>query len=171
MYSYSIARATCIGSLIAAISYFGMKAAYLGLWGRALRAADLPGGSLGLLAAVFIGVMVHEFIHFGVAKLVTSSGPGMTTIEFRLRQLLPHVKISVAISVRQYRAIAVAPLVLLGILPGAAGLLAGEPWLSLFSALMIGTSAGDLLVLFAIRSLSPHARVKDDPERVGCKLA
>lgn len=171
MYSYSVARANVLGLVVAVAACLGMKVAYVQVWGRSIKLADFPGGIPILLTAVLSGLVLHEFIHFGVARVLTARDPVVVSMGFRWRHLLPHVKVTGTVSAGHYRAISVAPLLVLGVVPAVAGLLFGNAMLALFGTIMIAGASGDVVVLFAIRSLSRHARVEDHPERIGCHLA
>ncbi|WP_427913070.1 metalloprotease family protein [Ramlibacter sp. MMS24-I3-19] len=171
MHSISMLRGSVFGLLLAVLLYLGTKVVYWLVWRQHLHADHFPGGKFALLSSAIMGVVVHECLHFVAARIVTRGMPVSVSMGFRLSRLLPYVKIAGVMSVWQYRVVAATPFIVLGLLPAAAALLAASPAVSLFSALMMALAASDLLVLIAMRSLSSHDLVEDDPERIGCKRA
>lgn len=170
IYSYSVARANLLSFGIMAFAFLGTRAAFEQLWGAPFRMADFPGGVPAFAAAALAGLVLHELIHYGVARLLAANEPVDVSIGFRWRQMLPYVRLSGAVPVRTYRLIGAAPLIVLGLLPAAAGLASAQSAIALYGAAMMAFSAGDLLVLLAIRSLASHQRVEDHPTRVGCRV-
>jgi hypothetical protein len=67
-----------------------------------------------------------------------------------------------------YRLGAVAPLVVLGIVPALLGTLMGWARVAAFGWLLVVGAAGDLSVLWLLRGVRPTALVVDHPTRAGC---
>ena len=67
-----------------------------------------------------------------------------------------------------YRCGAVAPLLVLGVVPSLIGTFAGWPAVAAFGWLLVIGAAGDLAVLWLLRGVAPDALVADHPTRAGC---
>jgi hypothetical protein len=60
------------------------------------------------------------------------------------------------------------PLLIVGMVPYAIGLLSGEAMVAAFEMVFTLVASGDLAVLYALRGVPADARVRDHPERAGC---
>jgi hypothetical protein len=84
------------------------------------------------------------------------------------RALAPFAHYTQPLPATAYRLGAVAPLLVLGVLPSLVGSLAGWPAVAAFGWLLVIGAAGDLSVLWLLRGVSPSALVADHPARAGC---
>jgi hypothetical protein len=71
-------------------------------------------------------------------------------------------------SVGAYRFMLVLPLLVLGLVPFAAGLALGSALVAKLGSLMILGAGADVAVLLALRGVPPAARVMDHPSQPGC---
>ena len=118
------------------------------------------------LLAILIGVPAHELIH-GLAWAWFGKIP-FREIKFGLKALTPYAHCKVPIQARAYRIGGLMPLLLLGVLPYAIGLISGNGWFLSFGLIYILAAGGDLLVLWTLRGIHGEAWVMDHPSRAGC---
>lgn len=79
-------------------------------------------------------------------------------------------KVSLRRAPKSFRAassLTLTPLVVLGILPMAYGLIVGLEWATVFGALLVGGAGGDLAIFHAMRSAGPAVLVRDHPTEPG----
>ncbi len=57
---------------------------------------------------------------------------------------------------------------MLGILPAAAGLVTGNPWVMFFGIFFLLAASGDAVILWLLRGVPANALVEDHPTRAGC---
>lgn len=128
---------------------------------------------LGLLIAGFVILIVaHEGLHAAIWK----AAGGLRWSDFRfgvqLSTLTPYAHAKVPMTARAYRLGAIAPALVQGVLPWSLGIIFVSPALALIGSLMMVAAAGDLLILWLIRRVSPADLVADHPTNFGClKLA
>lgn len=171
-FTVSFLKANLLGFLmLIPVAIFGVL--YFELW-----SPRLPGAISGLfsnleadvlfLAAVLVGVFVHELIHLASAIYFGR----ISSRDFRFgvdpKTLSPYFHCKVPLEVQVYRKMSAMPAVLLGLLPSIAGLAGGNPWIMLFGLLFVLASGGDLLILWLIRNIKPGTMIEDHPNRVGC---
>lgn len=115
--------------------------------------------SLIVLAGLLLLVMVHELLH-GITWAVFAPGH-LRDIEFGVAKdlLTPYCSCKSPLKKGQYLLGAFMPCLILGILPGIAGIVIGSSGLLLVSILMIFAAGGDLAVIAGVLF---HHHVKDD---------
>jgi hypothetical protein len=108
---------------------------------------------LSFLAIFVLLAIVHELIH--AACFIVFAGVSMRSISFTIhwRQLAPATFCHEVVPASAFRITTVAPLVLLGLLPAAFGLVTGSALVTFWSAFMLSAAAGDLAILHATRDL------------------
>jgi hypothetical protein len=126
-------------------------------------------GNLALgLPLLALGIVVHELVH--AITWVAAGGGRWNRVRFgwQWRALAPFAHYTEPLPATAYRRGAVAPLLVLGVLPALAGTLAGWPAVAAFGWLLVVGAAGDLAVLWLLRGVAPDALVADHPTRAGC---
>lgn len=141
------------------------------LWGATIPAqlAALP--SVWQLLLTFAGAIVlHELLH-AVGFVIVGGVPG-TAVKFGFswKGLAPYAHCRIPIDIRAYRIATALPGLLLGLLPGAWGVINGSLLLTLFGTLMLIAAGGDFAVLLAIRRVPTHSLVQDHPSLAGCQV-
>ena len=114
-------------------------------------------------------IVAHEFLH-GVG-FHFFGGVAWRNIRFGVKwsMLTPFAATSKPMSARAYRGAVTLPLALA--VPAAViGTAISSSDVVVFSAVMTGASAGDLLVLWMMRRVPPDALVRDATDRVGCEV-
>lgn len=150
--------------LLAAL--FVVAGPYVLLWGRDAfdAAARWP-----TAVAIFAGLLVHELLHC-VGFLLGGAPRASVRIGYDWKRVLPFASCSEPLRCSGYRFAVVLPTLVLGLLPAALGLVTGNGEAAIFGALLIGTAAGDMLILWALRDVPGDAMVEDHPSEIGCRV-
>ncbi len=143
---------------------------YVGLWGRANFIAGLGQFTSmpNILPVLILGVPLHEFLH-AVGWSVFGCIP-IREVKFGLmwKVLTPYAHLRNPIRAFAYKAGAISPSLVMGLLPYALGLVIGHAWLVNFGLLFILAAGWDMLVIWKLRSVNHDAMVIDHPTRAGC---
>lgn len=121
-----------------------------------------------VIPAIVIGVPLHEFIHGLTWVLFSKQTFNEIKFGFQWKSLAPYAHLKVPVKARAYRAGAVMPALLLGLLPYLIGLAMGRGWFAAFGLFYVLAAGGDLVVLWLLRKVDPGALVEDHPSRAGC---
>lgn len=119
------------------------------------------------LPSIVIGIIVHEFIHGLTWKLAGNLTMAQIKYGFMLKTLTPYAHATAPMRADAYRLGAAMPLIVLGILPYLAALATGNGFLMGFSFFFTFSAAGDMMILWIIRSLPASTRVQDHPTKGG----
>jgi hypothetical protein len=112
-----------------------------------------------LAAALVLCVALHELLH--VAGYVWLGGAPMEAVHVEWRGVVIVARCDVPLPARSYRAAVALPGLLLGAVPTLVGLVSGTGWLTVYGAVMLGASAGDAAVLWALRKYRADEEVVD----------
>ncbi|MBO6017410.1 MAG: DUF3267 domain-containing protein [Oscillospiraceae bacterium] len=128
------------------------------------------GGLLLFLVALAALVVAHELIHGLTWSLYTEHRFGDIEFGFMKEQFAPYCTCLVPLTKKQYILGALMPFILLGLLPMAAGILAGS-WPVLFMGIiMTASAAGDIMIVRSIlkyRSTAETVVYMDHPTQAG----
>ena len=131
-----------------------------------------PDGSTLIALFIFIGVTfvsiaVHELVHALTA--VWYGRIPWQTVKFGVdwKTMTPYFHNPLPMKARHYRVVVVMPLLVMGLLPYAIALLTDNLWLLVFGVFFTVAAAGDLMILWLMRHLSPDEQVQDHPTKVG----
>jgi len=139
-----------------------------------LHDGHLPGFSLGwaMLTLWLLGVSipVHEWIH--AAAWVASSSARWEDLCFGFAAdgAAAYTHCSKPMTMRQYRMGAVAPGLLLGVVPGLLGLWLGSYSMAMYAVVMTASAAGDLYLLWYTAPIRAEQLVLDHPQEMGLIL-
>lgn len=150
----------------------------LGMWLFWLKNGSLTGGiafkSIGglLLFVLVMAVLVvaHELIHGLSWSLFTPHRFGDIEFGFMKQYLTPYCACLVPLTKGQYIFGALMPLVLLGILPMAAGILMGSMAALFMGIVMTVSAAGDIMIVWCLltyRSQAETVVYMDHPTQAG----
>ena len=116
---------------------------------------------------VIVGLLVHELIH-GIAWAIFAKN-GFKSISFgaNWRQMILYCHCSEPLKVRHYAIGALAPLVILGIIPAIVGIIILNPYWLLFGILFIASAIGDIMVAWKLRKENPENTILDHPTEPG----
>lgn len=139
-------------------------------WSALAESARLflrPGLAIPVL---LVGIVLHELIH-GAAWAYYGQKP-LTIIRFGISwsALAPYAHCPEPMEAGAYRLGALAPGVVLGLMPVVVGTWVGPAWLFLAGLLFSIAAAGDVLILWVLRAVPSHILVQDHPSRAGCLI-
>ena len=123
------------------------------------------------VVAFVVLVVVHELIHGACWSLFTPRRFRDIQFGFMRSSLTPYCTCLAPLKKGQYLFGTAMPLVLLGLLPMAAGIAAGDPTVLFLGAVMADGAAGDVLVIRRIlgyRSEAGETVYMDHPTEAGC---
>lgn len=112
-----------------------------------------------LAIALVLSVALHELLH--VAGYVWIGGAPIHAVHIEWRGAVIVARCDVPLPARSYRAAVALPGVVLGLVPTIVGLASGIAWITVYGAVMLGASAGDVAVLWALRKYRPDEEVVD----------
>jgi hypothetical protein len=123
-----------------------------------------------LLVVLIASIVVHEALH-GLTWYFLGGRP-RPVIKYGVnwKALMPYAHATTPMSARAYRLGALAPGLLMGIVPAAVALLAGHAATAGWAALFLAFAVGDFMVIYTLRGVPPTTLVRDHPSRVGCEV-
>jgi hypothetical protein len=121
-----------------------------------------------LIPVLVIGVPLHEFIHGFTWVLFGGKPLSDIKFGFQWKSLAPYAHLKVPVTANAYRAGAVMPALLQGVLPYILGLVNGWGWFTALGIFFIVAAGGDLVVLWILRKVNGGALVEDHPTQAGC---
>jgi len=144
------------------------------LWWGEIRALSLtlnyfPFSLIFIPVLLLMGMIAHELLHAIVIFFLASSGWKAIKFGF-LNWMTPYCHCNESISVNGYRLVLVFPFLILGLLPWIWGFISGIIELTIWGAIFISASGGDLLVFYLIRKLPGKVFIQDHPGKVGVKV-
>ena len=123
-----------------------------------------------IFGIIISGIILHEFIH-GItwAKFAKQ---GFKSIKFGLlkKMLTPYCHCKEPLSVKDYIIGAIAPAIILGIIPSVIAIIVGNFGLLLFGMFFTMAAAGDFLIINLIRKENSSDLVQDHPSEAGCYI-
>jgi Putative zincin peptidase len=121
-----------------------------------------------LVLAVFMGVVVHEWIH-GITWMIFGHKPfSAIKFGFQWKTITPYAHLRETVEVNAYRMGGFMPGFILGLLPYSLSLLLGDGNLFWFSLVHTTAAGGDWLILWLLRNVKPGTQVEDHPTNAGC---
>jgi hypothetical protein len=112
-----------------------------------------------LALALVLSVALHELLH--LVGYVWIGGAPIDSVHFELRGVAIVARCDVPLPARSYRAAVALPGVVLGLVPTIVGLALGLALITEYGAVMLGASAGDVAVLWALRKYRADEEVVD----------
>ncbi|HHY89361.1 MAG TPA: DUF3267 domain-containing protein [Chloroflexi bacterium] len=165
--SVSVVTASALSLVVVAPLIIPLLAAYLLRWNQFTFSLNGRTMLIGLFILV-AGVLVHEGLH-ALGWMIFGRVPASDIhIGMQWKWLTPYAHLRRPLAAGPYRAGALLPCLVLGVLPGVIAVLNGSPaWLA-FALVFILGAGGDLLILWMIRDLPAGTLVEDHPTRAGC---
>jgi hypothetical protein len=121
-----------------------------------------------LVAAVLLGIVVHELIH-GISWVLFGHKPfSAIKFGFQWKTFTPYAHLKEPVEVNAYRLGAFLPGFILGILIYVLSLVFGSGDLFWFSLVHTSAAGGDWLILWLIRHVKAGMQVEDHPTNAGC---
>lgn len=133
------------------------------------RSWSFPRDYFLLVALMLLAIPVHELIHGLTFCLFTQGKFKSLAFGFNKQALAPYCSCTEALTKRQYMAGLLMPCLLLGVLPGVAAAVLDSVFLLLFSAVMLMSAGGDLLIATLLIPHKPagEALYIDHPTKIG----
>ncbi|WP_333627558.1 DUF3267 domain-containing protein [Sphingobacterium siyangense] len=152
---------------------FGLP--YYLVWRSELDFKDMLGGlglsgSFYVFGIILLGIAVHELIH-GIAWAIFAKN-GFKSMKFGVmwKLLTPYCHCKDALKVKEYIIGAIAPAILLGILPAIVAIFNGSISLLIFGMFFTMAACGDFLIINLIRKENWDDLVEDHPTEAGCYI-
>jgi Putative zincin peptidase len=119
------------------------------------------------IGAIVLGAILHEALH--ALGYFSSGAPAKSIrIHFHVKSLTANVSCNFLIPAWKLKLTCLLPLLSLGLGGAVAAMANGSLGLTLWSAFMISSAAGDVAILYAIRSVPPGCPARLHGSEVGC---
>jgi hypothetical protein len=119
------------------------------------------------VVSIILAIVVHELIHGILFALYASHGFRSVTFGFNMKIGAFYCHCKEAIRVKHYRRAGIAPLIILGLIPLAAGYITGVSWFKTFGLLLTIGGFGDLLVFIKLIKIDRNLLILDHPDKLG----
>jgi pimeloyl-ACP methyl ester carboxylesterase len=167
----SMTKANLIALAVIPVAFIGFWLPYWMVWRNQLNVGQVVSFSVWhALLVIVASIVVHEVIHAVGFMLVGKAPRTAVKFGFSWRGLAPYAHCKMPMTMYAYRVSTALPGIVLGILPGIAGLIWGNYWLIWYAIFMLAGAGGDLAILLTTRHVPAHALVLDHPTKVGCLL-
>ncbi len=122
------------------------------------------------VAGVILGIVIHEMIHGIFFAMYAQKGFSAVRFGILWKMLTPYCHCKEPLKIKHYIIALLAPLVLLGIIPGIISLITGNLMLLVFGIIFSASAAGDLMIYQLIKKENPEDYVQDHPTEAGCTI-
>lgn len=164
--SISMAQANVIVAFVSIPVVLLQFILFIGLHG--IEKLGLTANLLILIAAVLLGIVIHELIH-GLSWVIFGRKPfSAVQFGFQWNTFTPYAHLKEPVEVNAYRLGAFLPGFLLGICTYVLSLIVGSGDLFWFSLIHTSAAGGDWLILWLIRHVKAGMQVEDHPTNAGC---
>jgi len=119
------------------------------------------------VAGVILGIVIHEMIHGIFFAMYAQKGFSAVRFGILWKMLTPYCHCKEPLKIKHYIIALLAPLVLLGIIPGIMSLITGNLMLLVFGIFFSASAAGDLMIYQLIKKENPEDYVQDHPTEAG----
>lgn len=114
------------------------------------------------------GIVLHELIHAAAWAFYGQKPLTIIRFGFNWRALAPYAHCPEPMEAGAYRLGALAPGLLLGVIPSIIALCTGPTWLFFAGLIFTLAASGDFLILWILRGVPSQYLVQDHPSRAGC---
>lgn len=165
----NLVQANVFGIVLMVISAIVLLVPFFMIWGDTfpteINYTPLESGLY--LVAFVIGIVVHELIH-GLTWAQYAKG-GWKSISFGViwKMLTPYCHCDVPLNKRAYMMGALMPLLVLGVLPGMAGVAFGSLPLVIWGIIFISAAAGDIWMAWLLSKEDAECLFLDHPSEAG----
>jgi len=119
---------------------------------------------------LLLGVVIHELIHGITWARYTKNGFKSLKFGVLWKMLTPYCHCKEPLNVKQYIAGAIAPAIILGLIPSVIGIIIGNLGFLIFGMFFTMAAAGDILIINLIRKEKKDDLVQDHPSEAGCYI-
>lgn len=160
-------KANIFSLAVLAVTALAFAVPYILLWGKQPIQPSHPLAPIGFFLVLIVGIVVHELIHGLVWAHYAPSGFKSISFGVIWKMLTPYCHCNEPLKVKNYIKGCIAPLVVLGIVPGVLGLAIGSVAVTVFGVIFISSAAGDIMVAWRLRREPAENTVLDHPSEVG----
>lgn len=122
------------------------------------------------LLALVLGIVAHELVHGLVWSLFAKRGFRSIRFGVMWKLLTPYCHCKEPLRVKHYMLGAIAPAIVLGLVPGVVAIITGSKGLLAFGIIFTIAAMGDFLIIRLIWKEDPNAMVLDHPSEAGCYI-
>jgi hypothetical protein len=137
------------------------------IWGHRIPVISLAIPMWIKVVSIVLAIGVHELIHGFIFSLYAPNGFRSVTFGFNSKIGAFYCHCKEPIRVKHYRRAGIAPLIVLGLIPLAAGLITGVSWFKTFGLLLTIGGFGDLLVFIKLMKIDRNLFILDHPDKLG----
>ncbi|GAB4265625.1 MAG: hypothetical protein Kow0080_05950 [Candidatus Promineifilaceae bacterium] len=166
----SMTKANLIALAVIPAAFIGLWLPYWLVWRNQFDGRPISFSLWPVVVLLVASIVAHELIHAVGFMLVGKAPRTAVKFGFSWRGLAPYAHCKMPMTMYAYRVSIALPGIVLGILPGIAGLIWGSYWLVWYAIFMLAGAGGDLAILLTTRHVPAHALVLDHPTKVGCLL-
>ncbi len=120
--------------------------------------------------ALIAGIFLHELLHGIPAAMFAKSGFKSVRFGVYWKYLTPYTHFKETLSLKSYKIVLLTPGVLLGVIPGIAGIVMHNFDVMMFGVIFIIGALGDFMVYERVKSMNNNTLVKDHPKGMGLIL-
>ncbi|MBA7533087.1 hypothetical protein ES705_25322 [subsurface metagenome] len=137
------------------------------LWGKNVFASLRFQSLLFLLLFIVLGIVIHELLH-GIVWAVFSK-KGFRSIHFGVKWefFTPYCHCTESLKVWQYILGGVAPLIIMGLLPGIYAIITGNALVMFIGIFFSWAAGGDIQAVWMLRRFKINQLIHDHPEELG----
>jgi hypothetical protein len=151
--------------LIPIFFVFGIP--YYLIWHSKLD-SDIGLDGLYIFGAFILGIIVHELIHGIIWARYAKNGFKSMKFGVLWKMITPYCHCKEPLKVRHYIIGAIAPAIILGLIPSIIAIIIGNLELLIFGMVFTIAAGGDFLIINLIRKENKDDLVQDHPSEVGC---
>jgi len=120
------------------------------------------------LLIMVLGVFAHELIHALGFKVFGKIDSANIKLGFQWKSITPYATCRKPMKAKDYRLSCLAPVVILGMVPGIIATLFRLNWLLIYATIFSIASIGDIIIFWMIRKVKSGQLVQDHEFRAGC---
>jgi hypothetical protein len=117
--------------------------------------------------SVILAIAIHELIHGIIFTRYAPGGFRSVTFGFNAKVGAFYCHCKEPIRVRHYKRAGIAPLIILGLIPLAAGFITGVSFFKTFGLLLTIGGFGDLLIYIKLMKIDRNLLILDHPDKLG----
>lgn len=170
----SIVKANVFAIVLMVASAIVLIVPYCLIWGSEWKAGNVERffdsflfNGIVFLAALVVGIVVHELIHGITWACFAPSGWRSISFGVMWKMLTPYCHCNEPMRPRPYIIGALMPLIVLGIIPAIICLISGSLFLLVWSIIFISAASGDIWMAWLLTKESPGCTVLDHPTEAG----
>ncbi len=168
-YSVSFAKGNLVGIPFALVPFFLLIFGHWWVHGTFdFIPAFINVGWVAVVAIFLLGTVTHELLHAAGFVMFGHVEWSQITIGMHWKAVSAYAHCREPVRVFVYRIALALPFLMLGLLPGIAGITLNIPALTAWGAIFAAVAGGDLLVLWLIRAIPGDQWILDHSTRVGC---